>query len=472
MRADYILRPHRSIHAGAARAQGRLWPVGLRATVLISVLGTAAILTLLLRTHEWGAGRRPDGQPRHPYLLEDTFDRTIYQRRGRWLPSHRLPYVEEDSEYPQLATWMFGLPYLCFTSHVPVGRAQTDAEFYAHPEDTARYFDLHHMFMAVPFLGLLLVTAALLRELGRSPGWTLLLFLPGTVYFSFNRFDAWPAALVGLALLLQLRGRRLGAAALLGLGAMMKWYPLLLLPLFLAHDLWRDAPPGATLRSRLAALPRAVLAPGLVAAAVIVAILGVTWAWGGGWEAVAYVYSRQGDRVHNPPSLAAAILEPWRWGLLPLSSFPWVYRALFALQVLPAAALALFPVRTPRALLLGCLCVVLAFAQFGKVFSPQWICWVAPLAVLLAPDARAPLVLVVALQILIYVQLPFLYFARMTDPAASSAGAGGLQGATAFWIVSDTRIALLALFWAWSLWAFVRNVVRPAALAAPAPRPA
>jgi len=169
---------------------------------------------------------------------------------------------------------------------------------------------------------------------------------------------------------------------------------------------------------------------------------------------------------------AMILVSAWRWGLLPLSSFPWVYRALFALQVLPAAALALFPVRTPRALLLGCLCVVLAFAQFGKVFSPQWICWVAPLAVLLAPDARAPLVLVVALQILIYVQLPFLYFARMTDPAASSAGAGGLQGATAFWIVSDTRIALLALFWAWSLWAFVRNVVRPAALAAPAPRPA
>jgi hypothetical protein len=59
------------------------------------------------------------------------------------------------SEYPQLATWMFGLPYLFFESHVPVGRAQTTAEFNAHPEDSPRYFDLHHVVMAVSYAGLL-----------------------------------------------------------------------------------------------------------------------------------------------------------------------------------------------------------------------------------------------------------------------------------------------------------------------------
>ncbi|HVQ27248.1 MAG TPA: glycosyltransferase 87 family protein [Planctomycetota bacterium] len=443
--------------------------MGLRATVLLSVLGTVAVLTLLLLTHEWGAGHRPDGKPRAPYLLEDTFDRTIYQRRGRWLPAHRLPYLEEDSEYPQLATWMFALPYLFFESHVPVGRAQTDTEFAAHPEDSRRYFDLHHAFQAVPVLGLLIVTALLLRDLGRSPGWALLMFLPGTLYFGFNRFDAWPAALVALALLLQLRRRPLAAAVVLGLGTMMKWYPVLLLPLFLAHDLWRDSPPDEPARARLARLPRAVLGPGLAAAGVIVAILGITFLWGGGWDAVTYVYSRQGDRVHNPPSLAAALLEPWRWGVFPLASFPAVYRVLFVLQVLPAVALACAPVRSPRALVLGCLCVVLAFAQFGKVFSPQWICWVAPLAVLVAPGSRMALALLVALQFLIYLQIPVLYFARMTDPASAGQGAGGLQGATAFWAASDTRIALLALFWAWSCWAFLRTVCRPAPLAAPTP---
>jgi len=436
--------------------------VGLRATVLLSVLGTAAILALLLATRQWGLGQRPDGQPRFPFLLEDISDRYIYQQRGRWLPGHRRPYVDEHSEYPQLATWMFGLPYLFFESHVPVGRQQTAAEFMAHPEDSERYFDLHHVFMAVSFLGLLLVTALLLVQLGHAPGWALLLLLPGTVYFAFNRFDAWPAALVGLALLAQLRGRRLGAAAVLGLGTMMKWYPLLLLPLFMAHNLGAEVPPGAGWRARLAALPRAVLTPGLCALAVILAILAISFS-GGGWEAVTHAYLSQGGRVHNPPSLASAILEPWRWGLVPMSYYATVWRLLFLLQVLPAAVLALFPVRSPRALVLGCLCVVLAFAQFGKVFSPQWICWVAPLAILVAPGAWVPLAAVVVLQILIYVQIPVLYFSRMTDPAYAALGADGLQGATAFWVVSDSRIALLALFWAWSCWAFLRTVLRPMA---------
>ena len=119
--------------------------------------------------------------------------------------------------------------------------------------------------------------------------------------------------------------------------------------------------------------------------------------------------------------------------------------------------------RSRQALLLGSLTVVLAFAQFGKVFSPQWICWVSPLAVLVAPVAWVPLVLVVVLQVLIYVQIPVLYYARMTDPASASLGASGLEGASAFWAVSDTRLALLALFWAWSCWAFLRTVMRPAA---------
>jgi hypothetical protein len=65
------------------------------------------------------------------------------------------------------------------------------------------------------------------------------------------------------------------------------------------------------------------------------------------------------------------------------------------------------------------------------------------------------------LQVLIYIQIPVLYFARMTDPAFAQLGAAGLEGATAFWVVSDARLLLLAVFWAWSCWRFVRTVMRP-----------
>ena len=441
--------------------------MGLRATALLSILGVGLVLAVLLATHEWGFGWHPDGAPHYRFLLEDVSDRYVYQMRGRWLPSGRTPYLQEESEYPQLATWLFAAPYLFFTSAGPVGRAQTAREFNEARADSARYFDLHHVSMAISLLALLLLTALGLRELGHAPGWALLLFLPGTVYFSFNRFDAWPASFVALALLLQFRGRRLGAAAALALGAMMKWYPILLLPLFLSHNLHGrperadaggEAPRPGPQRSLLARLPGAVLLPGVVAALLCVAILGVTYCWDhGGMAAVTWVYKKQGFRPPNPPSLVWALAGPGRWGWVPEAAMDRLTGALQWLQFLPGFALALLPVRSRRSLLWGSLVVVLAFAQFGKVFSPQWVVWVAPIAVLLAPVSTASLLFNVVLQVLIYVQIPVLWYATMrSGPADLEPGAG----AGAFWAVCDARIVLLFLFWAWSLGAFLRTVLR------------
>jgi hypothetical protein len=193
-------------------------------------------------------------------------------------------------------------------------------------------------------------------------------------------------------------------------------------------------------------------------------MLAVTW-WqrGGGLDAVLMVYRHHAGRPHNMSSIVAALVEPWRWGVFPLSAVDGVARALTALQFLPALALALCPVRTRRALLLGCLVVVLGFALFGRVFSPQWICWVAPLAVLAAPGTRGIRGLAAAVDVLIYIQIPVLYYETMTGPTRS------LEGATGFWVVSDTRLVLMLVLWAWSSWAFVRTVGRPAAPRFPAP---
>ncbi len=438
----------------------------LRTTLLLATLGTALTLTLLLATHQWGVGHWDDGSTRYRFLLEDEADRSVYEQRGRWLPAGRTPYLEEHSEYPQLATWLFGLPYLFFDHHVPVGRAQTSAEFRAATDDHEAYFDLHHVSMALSVWLLLVLTALNLRALGQPPGWALLLFLPGTLYFAFNRFDAWPAAAVAAALLLQWRGRRHGAAILLAVGAMLKWFPILLLPLFLAYNLragadkrgTHAAPAPRGRRELLARLPSAVLLPGLSAAAVCLAILAITWFWGhGGLEAVKYVYTTQMSRDPNPPSLVAALTVPTRWEVFTPADQGWLGKAFMLLQFLPALLLALLPIRSRRALLLGCLTVVLGFMQFGKVFSPQWICWVTPLAILVAPRHVTCLLLIVAAELAIYIQIPVLFYEAMGMP-----GGALFRGTPAFWAACDTRIAVLFLFWAWSLWAFLRTVWAPA----------
>jgi hypothetical protein len=210
-------------------------------------------------------------------------------------------------------------------------------------------------------------------------------------------------------------------------------------------------------RKFLAALPATVIRPAVAAMLVIVAILSVTWfREGGGLEAVSYVYRHHASRLPNPSSLVSALVEPARWAVFPADSGATVARVLQLLQFGPALLLALAPVRSRRALLLGCLTVVLGFTLFGKVFSPQWICWISPLAVLLAPSSWVCLALLVLLEGLLYLQMPVLYYEALTGSS------GSLHGARAFWAVCDLRIAVLFLFWAWSLSAFLRTVVRPA----------
>ncbi len=439
--------------------------MGLRGTILVSLLGVALALALVLGTRQWGLGTAADGRPAFQYLLEDVSDRSIYQQRGAWLPTGLTPYVQVHSEYPQLATWMFGVPYLFFDSQIRPGVLPTVPQVLADHEAYAR---VHQSLMAIGFLGLLLATALCLRALGRSPAWALLLFLPGPLYFVFSRFDVWPSMLTLTALGLQLRRRRVAAAAVLGLGAMMKWYPALLLPLFLAYNLNATDDPeaerrrgdgrgggGRGWRGWLARLPRAVLLPGAAAALVCLAILAVNYGWDrGGMPAVLHHYRWNLERPPNAPSLVWALAAPGRWEWFKPRDMPRLISLLTAAQFLPSVLLAVFPVRSRRALLLGCLSVVLAFTLFTKDFSPQWIVWIAPLAILLAAESWWCRGLLVVLAVVVYVQMPLLYYQRMGRPGSS------LDGATAFWAASDTRIILMALFLAWSTASFLATVRR------------
>lgn len=431
----------------------------------------AAVLVLLLATHEWGLGSRPwlEGttRTRWQYLLEDVHDRGVYQQRGRWLPAGTAPYLGEHSEYPELATWMLGLPYLVIGHHVPEGgygqerdaqgkRVVSQRERDDLAADHAAYFDAFHVLMAFWLLALFAATIANLRALRAAPGWAFLLFLPATLYFGFNRYDAAPAALVAWALFLHLRGRAKGAALLLGLAAMTKWYPILLLPMFCAHGVRERLASGEDLRG---ALRRGLLLPGLVAGGVCLAVLAVTFAWsGGGLEAVGYVYKHHGARGVNQSSMLAALTSPERWGLFDASAQGRLGTLFTLLQFLPAVLLALVPVRTREGLVLGCLTVVACFVAFSKVYSPQWILWISPLSILLVPRRPLLLALLVALESLIYLQAPVLHYG---GPAEVDGQPLLMQPLAAFWAVCDLRIAVLVGLWCWSLATFLRQARRP-----------
>ena len=493
--------------------------------LLVAVLVLAVYLALLLSTQQWGAGIRDDGSDRFPFLLEDPYDRMAYQMRGRWAASGATPYLEEFSEYPQLTTWLMGLPYAFFDHGVergePHGSLQAARQHFVslgmapevaedmlrrisahglrydaaalqatpdHPLHSAlaflgqrpgldlelarqhlvavgsayerRYAEIernyesyaagHHALMGLLFVALMALVVANLRLLGAPPALALLLLLPGTLYFGFNRHDLPVTVLVALAVHLQLRARWLAAGLVLGVAVMTKWYPLVLVPLFLSHGFWTGWRGGL---APSAALVRRVLFPGLAVVAVIVPVLSVTYFWhDGGLEAVRNVFDwHRSTRQPNHASLLSIVTSPEAWGLLSYEDRNWLTPIFQALQLLPAFALALLPLRNRAAWLEAAILVTIGMVVFSKFFSPQWVLWIIALAILRVRERPVYLVLIVALQVAIYLQLPVAYYWSIAEYGSSAEG-------HFFRIASDARVVLLFAFQAVALWGLVRAV--------------
>ena len=169
------------------------------AIVLLAALAGAAIVLLAPPTIVPGKRAMELRIVANPGVrwVRDDFDVAVYSQRGSFavLPGAR-PYVEVPCEYPLLAAYLFALPFAVADS-VPGYRVGFT------------------WLMALTLGGLAWVLAQLARSLGRSPLRALCLLLPGTFYFSLNRFDAVPALLAAAALLLRWRcsGSTRGAAA-------------------------------------------------------------------------------------------------------------------------------------------------------------------------------------------------------------------------------------------------------------------
>lgn len=498
-------------------------------TLAVGCAALCVCLALLLATDGLGLGDNGRGKPAWPGLLEDDFDRSAYQQRGRWIASGGRPYLDEFSEYPQVTTWLMGLPYLFFEHGVPRGepfgaqarlralyaRAGAEGEVDGLLRQLARapyspaasgapdapvesraaglaaaagvevdearaalddawresraaldelqrnrkpYGDRHHVLMALWLAALLALSVALLRELGDGAQWALLLLLPASLFFGFNRFDAVVTTLVAAALLLQLRGRLLAAAFVLGLAVMTKWFPIALAPLCFAYAA-RRARQADPLAARGALFARTWVAPGLVLSGVVLACLGLTWVWGGGgWQAVRFVFEWHAEvRQPNKSSLLMALTSDQQWGVFDASARPALEKVFKLLQLAPGFALALLPLRTPRALIAACLAATLCALLFSEFFSPQWVLWTTSLSLLLAPRWRRFAAITVTLELLLWTQMflhSHVYAVGLVDEASSPTW-------TPFWVVNHVRIGVLALFLAVTIGTLLSEARRP-----------
>ena len=299
-------------------------------------------------------------------------DTPVYETYGDAIERGRLPYRDFRLEYPPGALPVFALP-----------------SFASERGDEAGFRRAFETMMALLGLATVFLVAVLLRGLHASrarvatalAALAVFPLLLGSVVLT--RFDLWPALLTTAAMTaLVWRRDRLGCG-LLGLAVVAKLYPVVLAPLALSY-VWRR-------RGRREGL----VCAGVLAAVVLLAFLPFLALAPDG---VAYSLRRQLGRPLQIESLGSGLFLAAHqlFGLeLEMRSGhgsqnlaglgPAVVAAAQSLAQL--AVLAWIWLRRPataEALLYWGAAALVAFVALGKVLSPQFLIWLAPIIPLVA----------------------------------------------------------------------------------------
>ena len=308
-------------------------------------------------------------------FFNDEHDRSIYAERGAWALKRAAPYRDVPSEYPQIATYLFGLPYLV------AGGASGDYRVYS---------SIVSGIMLVFLCGTI---ALLYRMLPARKEAAYLLLLPGTLYFSYNRFDIVPSFVVLVSLFCLQRGNHVAAAVCLGVGALTKWYPALLLPTYVSYQ-W-------TTEGRINWKPIAAFV------ATCFAILAPTAA-AGGVAALMQPYAFHAVRGFEWVSLPMLIrLSGTKWLGVHFDSGMLAYLFL-GCSLLAVAASVFARIVTFEEVVHWAILVIGGVVLCSRTWSPQWVLWLLPPMILIARTA-SDIRWIVAYGVLSYVSFPLLF---------------------------------------------------------------
>ncbi len=231
------------------------------------------------------------------------------------------------------------------------------------------FFDVNVILLFIPLLIAIVATALTVR---RRP-WDAAMFAlaPGVLFAATINWDLLPLAFAGVALLLWSRNRPFAAGLLLGLAVAAKFYPVLFLGAFLVLTIrsgkWRQLVAlvsGTVLTWLMVNLPFMV----------------------GNFDGWAFFYTFSQNRGQDFGSLWFALAE-FELPTVPSDKLNTVATGCFLILCLAIAILALRVKQRPRLAQLLFL-IIAAFAVTNKVYSPQYVLWLIPLAVMARPRWR------------------------------------------------------------------------------------
>jgi uncharacterized membrane protein len=327
--------------------------VGIAASVLAALLGFAEKLPC----SSGGAWNSFTGQFQDS-CYTDIYP--LYYTEG--LSAGKVPYYGHPVEYPVLMGWMM---------EAAAWLVHSVSDAYARGQD---FYYVTVLMLAVCLIAGVLATAATAHREGGGAGWQAALMValsPGLILAAYINWDLFAMALTACGMYAWAQRRPWLAGVFLGLGVATKFYPLLFFgALFLL-----------CLRAGKLREFGQALAGGLIAWLLINLPVALTAT--SGW-AEFYTFSR--DRGADWGSVWF-LFEHYNLPVIGNSSLGelnLITSGSFAVACVLIAALALAAPRRPRLPQL-CLLLLASFLILNKVWSPQYVIWLVPLAVLARP---------------------------------------------------------------------------------------
>ena len=360
-----------------------------RSTYIACAIGAIAIVMA-----GWAiiATARPEyalsSRAEHVRLLHDDQEiQRIYFERSSFVHDRSLPYRDVRQEYSFLGVAYFSLPRVFTNSPVVFDNVLLS-------------------FNAFLLCLLVVLTAWLLYVLRKSPWLLFLLCLPASLYFAFNRFDILMVVIVQASLVALLHERFRLAIGLLIAGFFVKWYSIIFIPVYIVW--WQK-------RRSVDLGPRHTWKIILVCAGAVVIPLAVLFAVFG-LESL-FPFAFQASRgIEFGNVLVPYFAEIFRilsdsiaLPLMQVSAF-----ALVGLQITLPIFITLYPswmrekLHTPFDVIRWMVIMLLCFLLFAKFYSPQYILWLVPLA-LLAARSWSDVLLIIALDLVHYFSFPLIY---------------------------------------------------------------
>ncbi|MHB1802054.1 MAG: glycosyltransferase family 87 protein [Actinomycetes bacterium] len=371
----------------------------------VRVLVALVLMTMALGWAQKGYCRSTGFAGQGPFVHACYSDiPVLYQARG--LAAGDVPYVAPRSVQPVEYPVLTGLVMWANARLVPAGVR----------DPGVWYFDITALGLA---LAAVVAVVSTIGVAGRRPWDVAMLAVAPTLALAGTvNWDLWAVMLTSLSMLAWARRRPWLAGVLLGLGTATKFYPVLLLGALIVLGLRTG---------RMRAVGQAV------AAAVVswlVVNLPVAVASFRQWSTF-YRFSQARGVDFGSPWYAAQLvhhgLPPGLVNLVPAGSF--------AVACLAIAVLVLHAPRRARLAQVAFL-VLAAFLLTTKVYSPQYVLWLLPLAVLARPRWRDFLIWQAGE--VVYFFAVWLYIDGFSSPQ---------RGLPVDWYVAATAVHLLATGW-------------------------